>query len=350
MPPVDQLLRNLRRWFRNPNLSYEQKLAREVENYRTVENVHDLPEIFHYWSNKYLVPKYRQFEFGNPREFYRLYMSKACREQGDKPLWFLSIGAGNCDTEIEVIEPLRAAGVRNFVLECLDINPHMLDRGRSLAQQKQLSETVSFTQADINLWRPKQQYAIIMANQALHHFLELELLFDKVYDALTPDGLFLSDDIIGRNGHMRWPEALVLVNGLWSGLTEKYRYNQQLKRLEIEFGNWDCSKEGFEGVRAQDILPLLVKKFDFELFVGFANLIDIFIDRSFGHNFDPKNPADLNFIDKVHFMDEDNIERGTIKPTHMTAAMVKDKARKPKTYKHLTPEFCVRWPDTEMKG
>jgi len=34
---------------------------------------------------------------------------------------------------------------------------------------------------------------------------------------------------------------------------------------------WDCSKQGFEGIRAQDILPLLVKKFSFRSFLGFGN-------------------------------------------------------------------------------
>jgi hypothetical protein len=31
---------------------------------------------------------------------------------------------------------------------------------------------------------------------------------------------------------------------------------------------WDCSKVGFEGIRAQDILPLLVKNSRFEAFSG----------------------------------------------------------------------------------
>lgn len=345
MPSVDQVLRSVRRWFRKRDRSYQQKLAREVENYRAVENVHDLPEIFHYWSNKYLVPKYQRFGFSNPRDFFRLYIARACRQQSDQHVRCVSIGAGNCDAEVEVIEALRAAGISNFSLECLDVNPHMLNRGRNLAQQKQVSDNIQFTQADINSWQPGHRYQIIMANQSLHHFVELEVLFDKVYGALAPGGFFLSDDIVGRNGHMRWPEALELLTPLWKELPQKYKYNHQLKRVEAEYDNWDCSKESFEGIRAQDILPLLIGKFQFELFIGFGNLVDVFIDRSFGHNFDPANQADLDFIDRVHFMDEEHIERGVIKPTHMTAAMTKDKIAETRTYKHLTPEFCVRRPD-----
>jgi SAM-dependent methyltransferase len=269
-------------------------------------------------------------------------MSRACQSASDKQLRFISIGSGNCDTEVEIVQALQTAGIRNFVLECLDVNPHMLDRGRSLAQQKQLLGTVQFTQADINSWRPRQQYDIIMANQSLHHFVELEVLFDKVYDALSSQGLFLTDDIVGRNGHMRWPEALEILNRIWSDTPRKYKYNHQLKRLELEYDNWDCSKESFEGIRAQDVLPLLIGKFQFELFVGFGNLIDVFVDRSFGHNFNPEDQTDRDFIDKVHFLDEDCIERGQIKPTHMTAAMCKYPVNQTGTYKHLTPEFCLR--------
>jgi hypothetical protein len=38
-------------------------------------------------------------------------------------------------------------------------------------------------------------------------FERLEHLFDAVSTALGEDGRFVIYDIIGRNGHLRWPEA-----------------------------------------------------------------------------------------------------------------------------------------------
>jgi hypothetical protein len=104
--------------------------------------------------------------------------------------------------------------------------------------------------------------------------------------------------------------------------------------------------ESFEGIRAQDILPLLVQKFNFDLFLAYGNVVDIFIDRCFGHNFDASDPVDRAFIDKVHLIDEAAIEEGLIKPTHLTAVMTKQtfQPSPPRFYKHLTPEFCIRWP------
>ena len=119
MPSVGQMLKTARRSLGNRDRIYQEKLAREIENYRAVENAHDLPQIFHYWSNKYLVRKYRQFEFSNPKDFYRLYTSQACQKHKEKRFCFVSIGSGNCDTEIEILEGLWAAGTRNFVLGVL---------------------------------------------------------------------------------------------------------------------------------------------------------------------------------------------------------------------------------------
>lgn len=323
---------------------YQKRLDREVEFFKSYENVHDLPQIFHYWSNRYLVPKFHPFGFQNPKEFFVLYMTRVCKNFTSETCRFVSIGAGNCDLDVEICEKLLQSNIKNFTTECLDINKDMLNRGKALASEKGLAEKMVFSQCDLNSWQPKRQYHLVAAIQCLHHFAELETLFAKIREALHLDGYFVADDMIGRNGHMRWPEALELVSELWKELPTKYKYNCRLKRVEPEYENWDCSTEGFEGIRSQDILPLLTKRFGFDFFIAFGNVIDIFVDRCFGHNFDPNNQWDREFIDRVHLLDETKIEAGVIKPTHMMAAMKKNLSAKTTIYKHLTPEYCTRWP------
>jgi GT2 family glycosyltransferase/SAM-dependent methyltransferase len=325
---------------------YSSRLSKEIDNFKQLENVHELPDIFHYWSNKYLLPKLLQFGFASFTEFYCLYMQRLCQAFSQETCHFISIGAGNCDIEAMLVKTLLEKGINNFSLECLDLNQQMLDRGLGLAQQKNIAPFMQFTCTDMNGWQSQQKYHLVLANQSLHHFVELELLFDKIDEVLYPQGYFLSHDMIGRNGHQRWPEALQKVNELWATLPARYKYNQLLKRFEGEYDNWDCSIESFEGIRAQDILPLLVQKFNFEFFLAYGNVVDIFIDRCFGHNFDADDPVDRAFIDKVHQIDEAAIEQGLIKPTHLTAVMTKKpfQPSPPQIYKHLTPEFCIRWP------
>ena len=57
-------------------------------------------------------------------------------------------------------------------------------------------------------WIPENHVDLCMANQSLHRFVELETLFDTIRDAIGSIGLSVVPDMIGRNGHMRWPEAL----------------------------------------------------------------------------------------------------------------------------------------------
>ncbi|MDA2929550.1 class I SAM-dependent methyltransferase [Acidobacteria bacterium AH-259-O06] len=325
---------------------YQSRINQELEAYKDNTNVHDLPDIFHYVSNKYWRPKFQALEIRGINEFYsdKIY---SVWERGKKRVAVCSVGAGNCDVEVEIAEDVRQRGA-DFIFTCIDINADMLERGKRLAKQKEIEQCFVFSETDINYWKVAPgSFDIFIANQSLHHFVELEILFDKIILGLKDNGYFLTMDMIGRNGHMRWPEALKIVHQIWSFLPDKYKYNHQLKRFEEIYENWDCSSEGFEGIRAQDILPLLIDKFDFELFLAFGNLVDVFIDRGFGHNYQRDSEQDRTIIDLIATLDECLIENGVIKPCHMVASLQKKGTRqktgsRTKCFKHLTPKYCLR--------
>ncbi len=96
-----------------------------------------------------------------------------------------------------------------------------------------------------------------MCHHALHHVLNLEHLISAIRASLHPKGCFVSIDVIGRNGHMRWPEALEFIERIWRFLPDEKRYHHVLKTSDQEYVNRDCSTKGFEGIRSQDILPIL---------------------------------------------------------------------------------------------
>jgi SAM-dependent methyltransferase len=321
--------------------AYQSRLAAELKTFADQANVHDLPEIFHYWSNKYLRPMMEALGYSYPEDFFAKEIARQRTAMG-RPIRVVSVGAGNGDSEIRVAQLLRERGIADVVIECMDINPAMLARCQQLADASDLSGSVLPVNADFNRWQPQQPYDVVMANQSLHHVLELEHLFTAIKFAIGETGVFLTCDMIGRNGHLRWPEALSEVQQFWRELPEAKRYNLQLKRMETNFMDWDCSGEGFEGVRAQDILPLLVKQFRFDTFLAWGNILDIFIDRSFGHHLDPNDPSDLNFVDRIHERDEEGLAKGLWKPTHMLAVMRNAWPHATRQRSHFSPEFCVR--------
>ena len=321
--------------------SYAERLAAETRIFEDQLDVNALPEIFHYWSNKYLRPMLEEFGVSNPDQFFARYLRQSAEACAHPEPVFLSVGAGNCDTEVRVALLLKAMGLGNFVIECLDLNPQMLARGRELAERERVAEHLEFSSGDFNAWQSQRRYAGVMANHSLHHVLNLEGLFDAVRGALDPQAFFVISDMIGRNGHQRWPEALVEVHRFWRELPPEYRYNRQLKRDEELYENWDCSGEGFEGIRAQDILPLLLTRFDFRAFIGFGNVIDVFIDRAFGHNFDANREWDRAFIDRVHAFDERALRWGMLSPTHMFAVL-STQAGEADCSRGLSPQRSVR--------
>jgi 2-polyprenyl-3-methyl-5-hydroxy-6-metoxy-1,4-benzoquinol methylase len=326
-----------------PDPTYSNRLAEEISEFEDQIEIHELPEIYHYWSNKYLRPELERFGYSGPTDFfYKELLASAQRAQGHCK--FISIGSGNCDVEVSLAEQLHRTGLRDFSITCMDISRAMLDRGKTLAAQSNVSDLIEFRCEDVNVWRPQESYHAVIANQSLHHVLDLEHLLDAVRDAIGTEGVFLASDIIGRNGHMRWPEALSIVQEFWQALPRRKRFNLQLERYEKNFLDWDCSAETFEGIRAQDILPLLIARFHFEFFFGYANVIDPFIDRSFGFHSDPSETADREFIDRVHARDEAEIQAGRLKPTHMLAKMSQRFHVESKHRRGLSPASCVRDP------
>ena len=327
---------------------YQSRLISETRRYSECTDVHALPDIFHYWSNRYLRPKFQEFGFSGPSDLFHQAVD-GCFE-GPGPRRFLSLGAGNCDLEIQLASSLTARGRTDFVIDCVDVNAQMLERGRLSAAAQHVAPQLSLIQADLNSWAPAARYDVVLSVQALHHIVNLEGLFSNVQASLVPGGKFAIIDTIGRNGHRRWPEALGPVCEFWRKLPPSYRYNLQLDRYEEMFEDWDCSQDSFEGIRSQDILPLLLKQFQFHLFVGYGNLVDCFLDRSFGFHFHAEAEWDRAFIDCVHQRNERGLATGELKPTQMAAIVAHESNGSPSPARYVRDPNLAEVPISDCAG
>lgn len=297
---------------------YSDRLAQEKSRFDAEVCVHDLPDIFHYWSNKYLRPLIKDFGYDNIEDFFVREIAKVVPYDG-RIIRVASVGCGDCATEVQVAAGLVELGMANFHFTCLDISDAALTRGQGHMRDAGLEHHFTVTAHDFNQGLPTGRFDVVMANQSLHHVIELERLYGSIKSQLAPEGCFLVSDMIGRNGHQRWSEARAMVNEIWEWLPSRYRYNWQLRRQEDQFLDWDCSNEGFEGVRAQDVLPLLLQYFSPKVFIAWSNIIDVFIDRGFGHHFREQSDWDHHFIDRVQALDSRAIASGKLKPTHLLA-------------------------------
>lgn len=231
------------------NMEYSRRAQTEINNYKYVEDVHDLPSIYYYYENNFLKPKWQIFGFNNVNEFYIKYILHICKQYNYNNCEILSIGAGNCDTEIELAKLLIGEETTNFCFSCLDINPYMLERGKRSARDFGVNSKFNFIQEDINQFKEDKIFHVVIANQSLHHFLNLEDIFDKIYDILHEEGFFLTNDMIGRNGHMRWPQALELIEALWLLIDRRYKYekasfNQESFVSQVFYEVSGCRRRG----------------------------------------------------------------------------------------------------------
>ena len=340
----DHLLRGVGRVVsRSAGIDYRWRSWMERLFFSRCQVVHDLPPIFHYWSSRYLRPKLEALGVSDPDDFFLQHLQFAY-DAGAGERRFVSVGAGSCELEMRLADKLIGSGRDRFIIEGLDVNRSMIERGAAQARTVGIAEHVVPRLCDVNAWKPDVPYDAVIANHSLHHLVALEPLFDHVAHTLPPHGRFIVSDMIGRNGHMRWPEALAIVNEYWAELPPAYRYDRQRFIQLDEFENWDCAKAGFEGIRAQDILPLLIERFSFEVFLAFANVIDPFVERSFGPNFSIEREWDRAFIDRVHARDERELAAGLVKPTHMFAVLGNGRNGDGPFVGSLSPRDAVRRP------
>lgn len=305
---------------------------------------HSIPSMFTWWACTYLSSRLINV-FGNS-DIPTIFAGEIARQvsrSGSREARVLSLGSGDCLFEKSVHELVPAGTSVKWV--CTDLNPLVTEHARNTLTREGYGEDFEFRTLDLNLEFVSGQYDIVLINHSLHHFLNLEFILESARKSLKHGGRVLVSDMIGRNGHMRWPEALGVVEALWHSLPDKYRFNNHAKCIEgLNFNNYDCTSNGdFEGVRAQDILPLLLKNFSFERFVGFGNIPDVFLDRAYGPNFDSSCDFDLRFIELCEGINTHLIDSGFVKPTMMIGVLSADPV--PCSFDRWSPEFSLRIPE-----
>ncbi|QGM92738.1 class I SAM-dependent methyltransferase [Methylocystis rosea] len=330
------------------DIEYAKKVQQQLEQYAEGFELHGLPNAYFYWSENFLRPGLNEV-YGpiDLNDFYALPFIEGAA--GKTRPRFLSIGCGDGANEIALARRLVERGLTDFELVCADLSAPLLERF-----EKSLDEDLRkfFTLSCVDLNRIDAEipgsFDGVMASHSLHHIVELERVFAWVKRVLQPGCVFAINDMIGRNGHSRWPEAAVFIQMLWPILGKRQRYHAQLKRLYAQFEDLDCSSSGFEGVRAQDILPLLLAAFSPRKFFAGGGLVDPFIDRGFGFGFDTNNEEDRRLLHFICQLNDALLDNGQITPTLMLAHFYGESGEE-KYYRRRSARTSVRDPENTPK-
>ena len=106
-------------------------------------------------------------------------------------------------------------------------------------------------------------FDVVMFVSGLHHVVEIERVLQTSAELLLPNGEFwIIGEAIGRNGNQLRPEALEAANRIFSLLPERFRRNAFTGKIDSTVPEMDFSANSFEGIRSEEIEPLLLRYFD----------------------------------------------------------------------------------------
>ena len=275
------------------------RMEREIAIFEGHEALHEHGAAFHFYNALGAWPAVRA-AFGRP-DLYEIVadiLAGGVARSGLETVY--SLGCGDGMQEQAILRAAERLGLPPFRILGLELAPAVAERANALAAEAGLAERLHVVVHDLNGGFPGSEPAAgVLAFQMLHHIVELERLFELVAGRLHPEGAFAVCDMIGRNGHMRWPEVRPLMRRLWAMLPPAKRFDHSFGRAAPYFQDWDCSIEGFEGVRAQDILGLLAQNFEVARFAAWGGLADNFINDRMAPNFNPSDPLDRAFLERL---------------------------------------------------
>ena len=326
-------------------MEYQDQVQQQIRQYANNALRFFPPEAHKYWMRNYIHPKVQEvFRTSDHFAFY-----ETAVPQTNGALNILSIGSGDGQMELRLARDLIARGETNFTIHTTEISPIRQNRTIARIEEAGMRDHFDFHIVDFNKDFIPGRFDMMFAHHVLHHIVELELLFDNILAGLAPGGCFATIDMIGRNGHMRWPEALEWMDLAWNFIPDHWKHNFQFNDFHETYLNHDCSNVGFEGVRAEDILPLLTQKFAFSGFVAGGGFMDVLFDRGYGQSIDMEKPGEAALVKFLSETNELLLETGRVKPTMVFAHMHAPgpDAPAPRYWRNMTPDFAVRDPKKE---
>jgi SAM-dependent methyltransferase len=278
-----------------------------------------LPPIFDYWSARFLTPDAQRLGIDSPESFFFDHIRRSSAN-GHAPVRVLSVGTGSCGMEIDLAARLHASGVAAQIA-CIDFNPALMRRATAEAKERGIDATMTFETRDCNQPFELPGQDVIIVNQFFHHVTELETFCGSLRRSLAAQGVLLSSDIIGRNGHQLWPDVETVVQEAWMTLQADKRRDRHFNTASERYRPINHAAYSNEGVRAQDIVGCLLAEFDFELFFSFGGAIMPFVERRIGFNFDPQLAEDCAWIDRLHTIDATALAAARYPAANMIAAL-----------------------------
>lgn len=183
----------------------------------------------------------------------------------------------------------------NVEWSLLDINVDLLGLA---SRQFPASVKLDLIEANVNSLKfSGEKWDVILCVSALHHLVEIENVVKFCHDSLNEDGEFWSiGEYVGRNGNRLWPDARVQANAVFQQLPPRFRLNHHTHQVDGEVPDNDYSVGCFEGIRSEDIEPVLDRWFHPDDVYRRNCFLWRLVNLAYSDNYDLLKPDDCKTI------------------------------------------------------
>lgn len=193
--------------------------------------------------------------------------------------------------------------------DAYEISEESIKIAKKEAKKAGVSTCINYHVADVNkIVLSKNKYDIAFGSGAVHHFSNLEHIFDELRKSLKPQCLFILNEFVGPS-QFQWTEKQInIVNELLVILPKKYKVDltsgdlkEKVYKPSTEFMNdYDPS----EAIRSSDIVPLVAKYFDIEERIDYGGTILHMLLQNIVGNFNPSKAEDIAILRLLCYIEE----------------------------------------------
>lgn len=189
-----------------------------------------------------------------PRVDFAERLRALARQRGRPRL--LSLCAGEARIEAELAASSGAA----FDMTLVELSPALLRRAAARFPE---AVGLQLLEGRVEDFEPQDAgFDVVMFVSGLHHVVELESVLARCAMALAPDGeLWLVGEQAGPPGNRLPADARSVAGRLFHALPERLRFNRETGRFDDGLPDFDFSSSCFEGIRSDEILPVLARHF-----------------------------------------------------------------------------------------
>jgi ubiquinone/menaquinone biosynthesis C-methylase UbiE len=201
-------------------------------------------------------------------------------------LRLLSLGSGASNREI------RLASHPNFSeIICVDIAHNQLDKAKEIALKNNLSN-IHFVCADIAeyLKDKKDNFDIVLFNQSLHHFKNVDFLIShQIFSALKNGGNLVINEYVGKNQLQYSSKQIRAINEALKLIPDKYKKIFGTNITKKKFHGLGLLRmmiaDPSECIDSESILPSIHKSFKTVTEKPYGGNIIMGVLKNIAHNF-----------------------------------------------------------------